>query len=243
MIFLFTDFGPSGPYLGQMEAVLRINAPGVDVINLVSDAPTGKPRLASYLLAALAADFTKGSVFLCIVDPGVGGDRLPVVLEADGRWFVGPDNGLLNTVAVQAKCVDWRIITWRPERLSASFHGRDLFAPVAAQIARQDFARFVSDWDGPELGNWPTDIASIVYFDHYGNAITGWRYSDALEGTFLLVVGQRIHQARTFIDSALGRPFWYCNSMGLVEIAVNLGRADDVLSLELGQDFYFEDGP
>ena len=243
MIFLFTDFGPSGPYLGQMEAVLRINAPGVDVINLVSDAPTGKPRLASYLLAALAADFPKGSVFLCVVDPGVGGDRLPVVLEADGRWFVGPDNGLLNTVAAQSKHVVWRIITWRPERLSASFHGRDLFAPIAAQVARQDFTRFVSDWARPEIDNWPTDIASIVYFDHYGNAITGWRYSDALNGETLNVNNRIIHQARTFIDSALGRPFWYCNSMGLVEIAVNLGRADDVLNLELGQDFYFEDGP
>ncbi len=243
MIFLFTDFGPSGPYLGQMEAVLRINAPGVDVINLVSDAPTGKPRLASYLLAALAADFPKGSVFLCVVDPGVGGDRLPVVLEADGRWFVGPDNGLLNTVAAQSKHVVWRIITWRPERLSASFHGRDLFAPIAAQVARQDFTRFVSDWARPEIDNWPTDIASIVYFDHYGNAITGWRYSDALNGETLNVNNRIIHQARTFIDSALGRPFWYCNSMGLVEIAVNLGRADDVLSLELGQDLYFEDGP
>ena len=243
MIFLFTDFGPSGPYLGQMEAVLRINAPGVDVINLVSDAPTGKPRLASYLLAALAADFPKGSVFLCVVDPGVGGDRLPVVLEADGRWFVGPDNGLLNTVAAQSKHVVWRIITWRPERLSASFHGRDLFAPIAAQVARQDFTRFVSDWARPEIDNWPTDIASIVYFDHYGNAITGWRYSDALNGETLNVNNRIIHQARTFIDSAPGRPFWYCNSMGLVEIAVNLGRADDVLSLELGQDFYFEDGP
>ena len=243
MIFLFTDFGPAGPYLGQMEAVLRINAPEVDVVNLVSDAPMGKPLLASYLLAALAADFPKGSVFLCVVDPGVGGDRLPVVLEADGHWFVGPDNGLFNTVAAQSEHVVWKKITWQPERLSASFHGRDLFAPIAAKIASQDFTRFISDWDGPEIDNWPKDSASIVYFDHYGNAITGWSYSDALKGKLLFVSNQMIHQARTFSDSAPGEPFWYCNSMGLVEIAVNLGRADKVLSLVLGQDFYFEDGP
>ncbi len=243
MIFLFTDFGPAGPYLGQMEAVLRLGAPGVDVVNLVSNAPTGNPRLAAYLLAALTVEFPKGSVFLCVVDPGVGGDRLPVVLEADGRWFVGPDNGLFNTVAAQSEQVVWRKITWRPEPLSASFHGRDLFAPVAANIARKDFARFVSNWAGPELGDWPTDIASIVYFDHYGNAITGWRYSEALEGKVLLVSGRRIQQARTFCDSAPGEPFWYRNSMGLVEIAVNLDRADKVLGLILGQDFYFEDGP
>ena len=243
MIFLFTDFGPAGPYLGQMEAVLRLNAPGVDVINLVSDAPTGNPRLASYLLAALAADFPKGSVFLCVVDPGVGGDRLPVILEADGRWFVGPDNGLFNTVAAQSEQAIWRKITWQPERLSASFHGRDLFAPIAAQIALQDFTRFINDWDGPEIDNWPTDITSIVYFDHYGNAITGWRYTDALKGMVLFVGNRKIYQAYTFSDSAPGRPFWYCNSMGLVEIAVNLDRADKALSLVLGQGFHFEDIP
>jgi len=102
MILLFTDFGSTGPYLGQMEAVLRIHAPGVDVIDLLNDAPPGEPRLAAYLLAALAKHFPAGSIFLSVVDPGVGGERLPVVLEADGRWFVGPDNGLLNTVAVHA---------------------------------------------------------------------------------------------------------------------------------------------
>jgi S-adenosylmethionine hydrolase len=241
MILLFTDFGPAGPYLGQMEAVLRINAPGVDVVNLVSDAPSGEPRLASYLLAALAVTLPKGSVFLSVVDPGVGGERLPVVLEADGRWFVGPDNSLFNAVAAQAKCTVWRIITWRPERLSASFHGRDLFAPVAASIARGDLSWSDGDWPGPDLIGWPPDIASIVYFDHYGNALTGWRYSESLQGKALLVNAWRIFQARTFSDLALGEPFWYCNSVGLIEIAVNRNRAREVLGLSLGQGFRFEE--
>jgi S-adenosylmethionine hydrolase len=243
MIFLFTDFGPAGPYLGQMEAVLRFNAPDVAVVRLVCDAPSGEPRLAAYLLAALVADFPKGSVFLCVVDPGVGGERLPVMLEADGRWFVGPDNGLLNTVAAQAESISWRIITWRPKRLSSSFHGRDLFAPIAASIARGDFNWPMDDWVGPQIGGWPTDIASIVYFDHYGNAITGWRYSEALEGRTLLINGRRLLQARTFSDLALGEPFWYCNSMDLIEIAVNMKRADEILGLSLGQGFRFEEHP
>ena len=76
MILMFTDFGADGPYLGQMQAVLRLAAPGVDAINLCSDAAPGEPRLASYLLAALAPRFPAGSVFLCVVDPGVGGERL-----------------------------------------------------------------------------------------------------------------------------------------------------------------------
>ena len=125
-----------------MEAVLALQRPGSGCGQSGQRCSDGQPRLAAYLLAALAVEFPKGSVFLCVVDPGVGGDRLPVVLEADGRWFVGPDNGLLNTVAAQSEHVVWRIITWRPELLSASFHGRDLFAPIAANIAREDFTRF-----------------------------------------------------------------------------------------------------
>jgi S-adenosylmethionine hydrolase len=91
------------------------------------------------------------------------------------------------------------------------------------------------------LIGWPPDIASIVYFDHYGNAITGWRHSESLQGSALLVNAWRIFQARTFSDLALGQPFWYCNSMGLIEIAVNRNRARDVLGLSLGQGFRFEE--
>jgi len=241
MILLFTDFGAEGPYLGQMEAMLRLNAPTIRVINLLSNAPAGEPVLASYLLAALAGQFPTGSVFLCVVDPGVGGKRLPVVLEADGRWFVGPDNGLLNTLAARAGQAIWREITWRPESLSASFHGRDLFAPVAARIVQGDWSWGHSIWKGPDLISWPQDSATIVYFDHYGNALTGWRYTQALDGKQLLVNGLRIPQARTFSDLALGSPFWYRNSMGLVEIAVNRGRAEQALGLSLGQAFHFEE--
>jgi len=240
MILAFTDFGAEGPYLGQMEAVLRINAPNILVINLVSNAPPGQPSLAGYLLAALAGQFPEGSVFLCVVDPGVGGERLPVALRADGRWFIGPDNGLLNTVAAQAEAADWHVITWRPAALSASFHGRDLFAPVAARIALGDVSG-LDGWAGPELRRWPADNAAIVYFDHYGNAITGWRYRDELAGKILRVNGWRIAQARTFSDQPGGAPFWYRNSMDLVEIAVNLGRADTSLRLDLGQAVYFEE--
>jgi hypothetical protein len=240
MILLFTDFGAEGPYLGQMQAVLKRHAPGVDVLNLLSNAPPGEPRLASYLLAALCPEFPAGSVFLSVVDPGVGGERLVVALEADGRWFVGPNNGLFNTVAAQAENCVWHRIVWRPERLSASFHGRDLFAPVAAQLAKGDQSG-LADWNGPDIEGWPADIAALIYFDHYGNAISGWRYCEDLDGKTLLVNGLRIPQARTFCDMPVGSPFWYCNSMGLVEIAVNLESADHALGLKLGQSFCFEE--
>ena len=241
MIFLFTDFGAEGPYLGQMEAVLAEQAPDARVVNLLSSAPAGEPRLSSYLLAALAKWSPPGSVFLCVVDPGVGGERPPVTLEADGRWFVGPGNTLLNTVAAQSKETNWRIIDWRPESLSATFHGRDLFAPIAARLAQGDLDWPHHVWPGPDLSTWPADIASIIYFDHYGNAFSGWRHAPEMDGKTLAINGQRIPQARAFSDAPVGAPFWYRNSLGLVELAANLGRADIALKLSLGTRFGFEE--
>ncbi|MHA1114521.1 MAG: SAM-dependent chlorinase/fluorinase, partial [Alphaproteobacteria bacterium] len=134
MIALFTDFGAAGPYTGQVKAVLAQDAPGVPVIDLIADAPACDPRAGAYLLAALAPEFPPGTVFLCVVDPGVGGPRAPLIVEADGRRFVGPDNGLFEIVTARHRRIDWR-----PARLSTSFHGRDLFAPVAARLARAEF--------------------------------------------------------------------------------------------------------
>src|SRR5438270_10168100 len=91
-----TDFGLQGPYTGQMKAVLHQMAPGIPTIDLFADAPAGNPKAAAYLLAAYAQWFAAGTTFLCIVDPGVGGRRPPVILEADGCWYVGPGNGLFE---------------------------------------------------------------------------------------------------------------------------------------------------
>lgn len=235
MIFLFTDFGASGPYLGQMEAVIRQSAADVAVIDLVSNAPVADPVRSSYLLAALSRQLPDDSVFLCVVDPGVGGMRHPVVLRAGTQWFVGPDNGLFNTVALQAATIEWRIVDWRPERLSRSFHGRDLFAPIAARVACGDFDWACHPYPGPLLVNWPQNLAEIIYIDHYGNAVTGLRYQAADAGSWLVLEGMRIAEAGTFSDVPDGTPFWYCNSMELIEIAVNRGRADQVLPCRPGQ--------
>src|ERR1051325_9671427 len=98
MIVLFTDFGLAGPYTGQVLAVLQRDAPGVRVISLFADAPAGMPKPSSYLLAAYAAWFPAGTVLLCVVDPGVGGERRALIVEAAGRFYVGPENGLFEIV-------------------------------------------------------------------------------------------------------------------------------------------------
>src|SRR6185437_9149342 len=122
MIVLFTDFGLAGPYTGQMKAVLQRDAPGVPVIDLFADAPSCNPRAASYLLAAHAAWFPRRTVLLAVVDPGVGGPRAPLAILADGRWYVGPDNGLFEIVLRRAAMAQVWEIAWRPASLSPSFH-------------------------------------------------------------------------------------------------------------------------
>jgi len=235
MILLFTDFGLSGPYTGQMKAVLAQQASGVPVIDLFADAPAFDPQLSAYLLAAYAPAFPAGSVFLSVVDPGVGTDRRPVMVEADGRWFVGPDNGLLALTARRATLLNAWKIDWIPDRLSASFHGRDLFAPVAASLATgQVVARSPLDPAAIDRPDWPDELARIVYVDVYGNAMTGIRASTLPADAVLTAGGTRIAPARTFGAVGPGEPLWYGNSNGLAEIAVNRGRAEDVLGLKVG---------
>ncbi len=175
MIVLFTDFGATGPYVGQVKAVLAREAAGLPVIDLLHEAPAMNPRASAYLLAALAPSVKGDAVFMGVVDPGVGTARRALALKADGRWFVGPDNGLLDIVGMRAQAAEWWEIQWRPAELSATFHGRDLFAPVAARLARGE-APAGARCDSPVPSrNWPADLAEVVYLDPYGNAATGLR--------------------------------------------------------------------
>ena len=235
MIVLFTDFGLEGPYSGQVKTVLYRTAPGVPVIDLFADAPAGKPKPAAYLLAAYGTWFPPGTVLMAVVDPGVGSARRAVIVEADGRWYAGPDNGLFELVTRRANAARTWEIPWRPEALSASFHGRDLFAPAAGRLARGDMPTGTPR--PAEFGrhpDWPDDLAEIVYIDRYGNAMTGLRAMLLPDGTRLSASGRVLPRARTFSDVPVGAAFWYENSNGLAEIAVNSGRADTTLGLAIG---------
>lgn len=243
MIVTFTDFGGDGPYLGQMKAVLQRDAPGHPVIDLFTNAPGYNPRAAAYLLAAYADEFPNHAVFLAVVDPGVGDPaRRPAAVRVDGRWFVGPDNGLFNVVAARGAEVVWWDIEWRPARLSVSFHGRDVFAPVAARLARGEPPPGVRrELAERLLPDWPADLAEIVYIDHFGNAMTGTRAAGLGDTVRVQVRGSGVGRARTFSAVPPGAAFWYENANGLVEIAVNQGRADHALELAVGDRVAFSE--
>jgi S-adenosylmethionine hydrolase len=235
MIVLFTDFGLEGPYTGQVAAVLHQTAPGVSVISLFADLPPGQARPAAYLLAAYGTWFPPGTVLLCVVDPGVGSDRRALIVEADGRFYVGPDNGLFEIVLRRASHAQIRQISWRPPLLSASFHGRDLFAPVAARLARGDTPESLGQASqAAPQPSWPDDLAEVIYIDHYGNALTGLRGEAIARGALVSAAGRVLAHAETFSAVPHGTAFWYVNSNGLVEIAVNQGRADRELGLAIG---------
>jgi len=247
MIVLFTDFGLAGPYTGQVNAVLQRDAPGVPIIQLFADAPAGHPKPAGYLLAAYATWFPAATIFLCVVDPGVGGDRRALIVEADDRLYVGPDNGLFELVRRRAAAAPrcWEI-AWRPPFLSASFHGRDLFAPVAARLARGEAPPSLAQpAAATEYRDWPDDLGEIVYIDHYGNALTGLRGANLPESATIVTGGIRgetraIGHAAVFSAAAPGTAFWYVNSNGLVEIAVSAGRADQALGLAVASPVAIE---
>lgn len=234
-IVLFTDFGSQDLYLGQVKAVLARDAPGVVVIDLLNDAPAFNVRAAAHLLASLVPTLPQGSVFLSVVDPGVGGAREPVALWAQGYRFVGPDNGLLSVFAARAAFSETYRIAWRPEALSSSFHGRDLFAPVAARIETDSVPPgWLIPLEGLSVGLGAEDLAEIIYVDHYGNAISGLRAKTVPHDAILVARDTRVGHSPTFSAVPPAAAFWYSNSQGLIEIAVNRGSAAEVLQLEIG---------
>jgi len=233
---LFTDFGSNDLYVGQLEAVLARDAPGVDVIHLLHEAPSFDPRASAHLLAALVSRMPAGHVYVAVVDPGVGGARGAVAIEADGNWFVGPDNGLMSVVAARAEhCRIWRV-TSEPPGISVSFHGRDLFAPLAAAIARGALpVSLVAPTEALNVALGAADLEEIIYVDHYGNAFTGVRARAISRSRRLVSRGRQIAHASVFSAVAPGAVFWYENSVGLAEIAVNRGSAARLLDLAIGE--------
>lgn len=239
MIVLFTDFGMSDPYVGQIKARMAEFAPAQIVVDLLHEVPVYNAHAGAHLLAAFVSGFQPGSVFLAVVDPGVGTLRQGVVMMAGGRWFVGPDNGLLSLVA--ARNIDTRLwrITWQPEDLSSTFHGRDVFAVIAAEIARGEFPESkLSQIDKLEVEFDAGELSRVIYIDHFGNAWVGVR--NVPRDARVSAAGEVFKYSESFGFVGKGEGFWFNNSVGLLELAVNRGNAATSFGLKVGDSVHVQ---
>lgn len=243
MICLLTDFGPGSEYVGALHAVLAGQCPGHERVDLAHDIPPGDVRLGAITLARLAL-LLPAAIHLAVVDPGVGGPRRAAAVGlAGGGALVGPDNGLLGPAALALGAVE-AVALPTPEGASATFHGRDLFAPVAARLAAgAHVAELGAPFDPAELASATVPVptaapgeltAEVLAVDRFGNvqlsagaadlALAGFTPGDRIWAA----TGERRHPAtvsRTFDDAAPAGMLVLLDSHGMLAIAVNGGSA------------------
>jgi hypothetical protein len=250
VVVFLTDFGASDWYVAAMKGSVLARAPESTLVDLSHAVPPGDVAHADFLLEQTWRWFPPESVFVVIVDPGVGTDRRPIAVRAANRMFVGPDNGVL-TSALEEPEAEVRVID--PERVSAgvvsaTFHGRDLFAPAAAALAEGAAFGSVGDLtreavrlprSRPSL-NGDRGEAHVVYVDRFGNAITDLRDAELREW----MGGRRLRLkagnaeieglSRTYGDAPAGTPIALIGSTGRLEIAVADAHAGTRLGLARG---------
>lgn len=250
LIALLTDFGVADGYPGVMKGVILGIAPGMSLVDLTHEIPPQDVRAAAWVLQTAWRYFPEGSVFVCVVDPGVGSARHPVALRAGGRIFVGPDNGLFSYVLAEtadAHAVILENAQYFPAERSTTFHGRDVFAPAAARLATgvafEELGREISvgslvrltlptpEWQSGTL------LAHVTHIDRFGNILTDvkgiWAQAVLVApGGRLILAGQTITaRARTFAEGPEDALFLYLDSSGYLAIARRNGSAAAMLAL------------
>lgn len=238
---LTTDFGESDSYVAQMKGVVVTIAPDVRILDLSHALPPQGVRAAARFLAEAVPRFPAGTVHVCVIDPGVGGERRPLALAWRGQYLVGPDNGLFEAFLDDP---DRRVVSLdRTERwlgsTSATFHGRDVFAPVGAHLANgatlDEVGSALSDPVRLPASR-PTRTSEglrgeVVHVDHFGNVITNVHRSDlGSTQSYAIRLGtlELEGPARSYDAVPEGHALTLFGSSGYVEIAVHRGRADQL---------------
>jgi S-adenosylmethionine hydrolase len=256
VIALLTDFGTQDIYVGVMKGVIWGICPEAKIADLTHEIPPQDVTAGALALWGAFRFFPKGTVFCAVVDPGVGTSRRAIAVQTEKHFFVGPDNGLLWWAISESEVV--KVVELQNRHyflpvISRTFHGRDIFAPVAAHIAKgvaiDEFGRELSV---DELVKLPalraeTDErhirAQIVHIDRFGNAITNLRREDFAK--WLSLHGQRGWTAKigdlrfnalcqTYAEVKAGEPLLLFNSYDLLEVAVNRGNAAEQLGIRKG---------
>jgi S-adenosylmethionine hydrolase len=239
-VAILTDFGLAGVYAGAVKGVIRSIGPEIDIIDVTHQVPARSILLGATFLSQAAPYYPEGTVFMAVVDPGVGTERRAIIAVTGGKTYVAPDNGLLTFVLED----DARIFSvdnrdYALERISQTFHGRDIFAPAAAHLARGVKPEaFGAPIDNPILLPWPDPKPlgpgrwelSIIAADRFGNLITALR-PEHLSTLGLTDISVRIGERRigmvspTFGAVDEGRWLAYWGGGGLLEVGINGGNA------------------
>lgn len=240
VVTLLTDFGTADGYVGEMKGVLLSGMPGATLVDISHDVPPQDVDAARLAVARYWRRFPAGTVHLVVVDPGVGGSRAALAVESEGRFLVGPDNGVLSPALLHAAARCVKLVV--PAGAAPTFHGRDVFAPAAAALARGVSLESLGErWTTPVVRRTPEAVRSddgsiagvVITVDHFGNAITNlvsWR------GGAVEVAGRRLPIVRTYADVETGSAAALTGSSGLVEIVVRDGSAAARLGLTRGSE-------
>jgi hypothetical protein len=242
IVTLLTDFGTADGYVAEVKGVLLSRAPGCAVVDLTHDIEPGDVAAAAWAIARAWRTFPPGTVHLCVVDPGVGTARRAIAVEADRRFLVGPDNGLFSKVfeAGPVRVVAMPV----PPHAAPTFHGRDVFAPAAAALARGE----PLDALGTILPD-PVRLAAprhtvvgeqvvgeVVHVDRFGTLVTSIPAARIAEHAAVRIGAYDLVLSTTFADVGTGEPVAFVGSGGTLEIAVRDGRADAVLGQGRGAE-------
>ncbi len=252
-IVLMTDFGLTDSYVGQMKGVILSIAPEARIIDLTHAVTPQNITEGAFLLGKSTAYFPEGSIFVAVVDPGVGSSRKAIALKTGTHTFLGPDNGLF-TALLQSRaistCVTITESRYALPQKSSTFHGRDIFAPAAAHLAsgvplsslgeEMDPAscRVIPMPECTTLDNGKSWEGSIIYSDHFGNLVTSID-SSLLESPHNWVVragtGSPLPICTTYAEAGDLQPLAYRGSSGMIEIGVRNGNAKEILGLRSGE--------
>jgi S-adenosylmethionine hydrolase len=256
IVTLLTDFGTADYFAGALRGAVLAVEPRAQVVDITHDIPAHDIEAGAFTLAAAFEAFPRGTVHVAVVDPGVGSERRALVAEALGHLFVGPDNGLFGHVYERADGPRVFQLTaanyFRPS-VSTTFHGRDVFAPVAGALARgvkpADLGKEITDFirlpcARPLRLPGGTLEAAVIHVDRFGNLVTNLTRRDVPPDEFAagrarLVVGaHEVRNFRRFYAEERGgpaEPFAIWGSAGFLEIAVNRGSAAQALAARRGQ--------
>lgn len=246
-VALLTDFGDDDHYVGVLHSVLVSEARGTDRIDLTHGVAPGDIWMGSYFLRCAWPHLPETAVVLAVVDPGVGTRRRAVAVEVGGHWLVAPDNGLAAAVGPASRVTVLDPAAMALENISATFHGRDLFAPAAACLARDvDPADLGADADPGSLVPCPlpdperdgTTIRGVVlHVDRFGNLVSNIPAAWAPEGAGMRAGWQEVtRRVQTYGDAEPGEAVTLEGSSGLLEIAIAGESAAATLDLGVGDE-------